>query len=70
MRRNRFLHTSAIQARPGVIRGRATSGTARDVAFLFTGQGAQFFGMGRGLYESQQVFRRRLTIARRSSIRS
>ena len=43
--------------RPGVIRGRATSGTARDVAFLFTGQGAQFFGMGRGLYESQQVFR-------------
>ncbi len=39
--------------------GIATAG-ARPVAFMCSGQGAQYPGMGRGLYDSQPTFRRHI----------
>ncbi|MDZ7309484.1 MAG: amino acid adenylation domain-containing protein, partial [candidate division KSB1 bacterium] len=48
---------SAGRPAAGVLRGRLQSATAPAWVFLFTGQGAQYPGMGRTLYETQPVFR-------------
>nr|QEO74255.1 Beta-ketoacyl synthase [uncultured bacterium] len=45
---------------PGLVNGKIDTARAPLIAFLATGQGAQYAGMARGLFETQPVFRRDL----------
>ncbi|GAC1671278.1 MAG: hypothetical protein PVS3B1_10540 [Ktedonobacteraceae bacterium] len=56
----RLAAFSAGNANPGIRSGHVTPGTRHKLAFLCTGQGAQYTGMARQLYETQPIFRRTL----------
>jgi acyl transferase domain-containing protein len=51
---------AALLAAPGPVVPPIDSLNGRPVAFLFPGGGAQYEGMGRGLYETEPVFRETL----------
>lgn len=66
--RARFSHRRAIVATevPELVRSleshsvSVAEDSARPVVFMFTGQGSQYVQMGRGLYQSERIFREAL----------
>jgi acyl transferase domain-containing protein/2-polyprenyl-3-methyl-5-hydroxy-6-metoxy-1,4-benzoquinol methylase len=57
-RLSEFVSTGTTPA--GVLKGKSDASDRRKPAFLFTGQGSQYVGMGSELYETQPTFRKAL----------
>ena len=56
--REQLTAFAAGRKAPHLFEGQAQGEQRRRIAFLFTGQGSQYIGMGRQLYQTQPTFRR------------
>jgi acyl transferase domain-containing protein/acyl carrier protein len=59
--RERLASFAAGSESPGLHVGQARHGQRPKIAFLFTGQGSQYSGMGRMLFQTQPTFRKWLS---------
>ncbi|OLP20312.1 hypothetical protein BST81_00815 [Leptolyngbya sp. 'hensonii'] len=55
--KEKLAAVTTSQETTGVFQGQAAGSSLPKLAFLFTGQGSQYPGMGRELYDTQSVFR-------------